>query len=171
MRWRIDESAVDIHSILGARDMLTGLLRETGTDWPPTTSNVGNSCARGVKQNPLVNGEIRGILIAEYLGQGEIMSEFQGSLRMGEDSAPPMDVTVDLTDDRMRLTAGDVEVADWAREEFRIQALTDGFHVRAEGEEVVLDISDDARFAIELGLRSAHPALRRRMSALMRDDD
>jgi hypothetical protein len=61
-------------------------------------------------------------------------------------------------------------VADWSREEFRIQALTDGFHVRAEGEEVVLDISDDARFAIELGLRSAHPALRRRMSALMRND-
>jgi hypothetical protein len=98
------------------------------------------------------------------------MSEFQGRLRMGEESDPPVHVTIDLTEDRMRLMAGDVEVADWGREEFRIQALTDGFHVRAEGEEVVLDISDDARFAIELGLRSAHPALRRRMSALMRND-
>lgn len=99
------------------------------------------------------------------------MSEFQGMLRMGEHSDPPVNVTIDLTEDRMRVTAGEVEVADWGREEFRIQALIDGFHVRAEGEEVVLDISDDARFAIELGLRSAHPALRRRMSALMRDDD
>jgi hypothetical protein len=52
----------------------------------------------------------------------------------------------------------------------RIQALPDGFHIRAEGEAIVLDVTDDAEFALELGLRNAHPALRRRMSALMRDD-
>jgi hypothetical protein len=46
----------------------------------------------------------------------------------------------------------------------------DGFHVRAEGEEIVLNIEDDARFALDLGLRNAHPNLRRRMSALLRDE-
>jgi len=81
-----------------------------------------------------------------------------------------MTVTIDLTGDRMKVMAGDVEVADWSRDEFRVRALTDGFHVRAEGEEVVLDVHDDARFAIELGLKSAHPLLRRRIAALMRDD-
>lgn len=98
------------------------------------------------------------------------MSEFQGLLRMGDATERPMSIEVDLTDDRMRLTAGDVEVADWSRDEFRIQALPDGFHVRAEGEEVVLDIREDAKFALELGLRTAHPVLRRKMSALLRDD-
>lgn len=99
------------------------------------------------------------------------MSEFKGMLRIGDENEAPMGVEIDLTEDRMRLTAGGVEVADWARDEFRVQALLDGFHVRAEGEEVILDVSDDAHFALELGLRTAHPGLRRRMSALMRSDD
>lgn len=98
------------------------------------------------------------------------MAEYDGKLRIDGDSDQPMNVTIDLTRDRMKLMAGDVEVADWSREEFRVRALTDGFHIRAEGEEIVLDIREDARFAIELGLKSAHPTLRRRMAALMRDE-
>ena len=78
-------------------------------------------------------------------------------------------VLVDLSEDRLKMTAGEIEVADWPRDEIRISALLDGFHIRAEGEEVVLDISDDARFALDLGLRNAHPVLRRRMSALLRE--
>jgi hypothetical protein len=53
----------------------------------------------------------------------------------------------------------------------RISALPDGFHIRAEGESVILDVSDEARFAIELGLRNAHPALRQKMAALLRSDE
>ena len=98
------------------------------------------------------------------------MSSFEGRLRVGGDTEAPVHVEIDLTGDRLKLTAGDIEVADWAREEFRVTALTDGFHVRAEGEEVVLDVTEDARFALELGLRTAHPELRRRMSALLRDN-
>lgn len=89
------------------------------------------------------------------------------SLQGAEDA--PIRVVVDLSDDRLTMTAGDVEVADWSREEIRVAALQDGFHVRAEGEEVVLDVTDDARFAIELGIRQAHPFLRRRMAALLRE--
>lgn len=99
------------------------------------------------------------------------MTAFEGELRVAGDSGPPVDVEIDLSDERLRVNAGDVEVADWALDEIRISALMDGFHVRAEGEEVVLDVTEDGRFAVELGLRSAHPALRRRMAALMRDDD
>ncbi|MGF1618454.1 MAG: hypothetical protein ACFCU2_11720 [Acidimicrobiia bacterium] len=98
------------------------------------------------------------------------MAEYDGKLRIDGEPDQPMNVTIDLTGDRMKVMAGEVEVADWSREEFRVRALTDGFHVRAEGEEVVLDIREDARFAIELGLKSAHPTLRRRMAALMRDE-
>jgi hypothetical protein len=98
------------------------------------------------------------------------MAEYDGKLRIDGESDQPMDVTIDLTGERMKVMAGDVEVADWSRDEFRVRALTDGFHVRAEGEEVVLDVREDARFAIELGLKSAHPLLRRRIAALMRDD-
>jgi hypothetical protein len=98
------------------------------------------------------------------------MSEYSGSLRIEGDSAPPMHVEIDLTDERFRVTAGGAEVGDWSRGEVRVQALPDGFHLRVEGEEVILDVTDDAQFALDLGLRTAHPALRRRMSALLRDD-
>ncbi|HEY5891202.1 MAG TPA: hypothetical protein VIW94_10950 [Acidimicrobiia bacterium] len=98
------------------------------------------------------------------------MSEYTGRLRIDGDEAPSMGVEIDLTDDRLKVNAGDFEVGDWARSEVRVNALPDGFHVRVEGEELVLDVTDDARFALDLGLRTAHPQLRRKMSALLRDD-
>lgn len=98
------------------------------------------------------------------------MSAYEALLRVIGDEAPPIGVEIDLTEDRLVVSAGDVELGDWSRDEVRISALQDGFHLRAEGEEVVLDVADDARFALDLGLRNAHPNLRRRMSALMRDD-
>jgi hypothetical protein len=81
-----------------------------------------------------------------------------------------MGVEIDLTEDRIMVNAGDVEVGDWSRSEVRVNALPDGLHIRVEGEVLVIDVTDDARFALDLGLRTAHPQLRRRMSALLRDD-
>jgi hypothetical protein len=60
-------------------------------------------------------------------------------------------------------------LATWHRRDVRVIPLEDGFHIRAEGEEVILDITDDAEFAVALGLTSAPPLLRRKMSALLRD--
>jgi len=88
---------------------------------------------------------------------------------VGEDS-DRLPVVVDLTDDRITLSIGTQEVADWAREGMRIQALPDGFHIRADGEAVILDVRDEARFAVELGMRTAHPALRQKMAALKRSE-
>lgn len=71
----------------------------------------------------------------------------------------------------MRLQSGDVEIADWSIDDLRVSALEDGFHIRAEGEDVVLEVDDDAHFAIELGLKNAHPALRKKMSHILRSED
>ena len=98
------------------------------------------------------------------------MSTYEGSLRIPGDDGPPLAVTIDLTDGRLRMNAGEAEIGDWAKSEIRVNALPDGFHLRAEGEEILLDIADDARFAVDIGLRTAQPHLRRRMSALMRED-
>jgi hypothetical protein len=87
----------------------------------------------------------------------------------GEDE-PPVSVVVDLDGGRMRVRSGAIEVADWSLDDIRVVAHLDGFHVRADGEEVVLEVEDDGHFALDLGLRSGHPALRRKMAALMRDD-
>jgi hypothetical protein len=98
------------------------------------------------------------------------MTAYDARLQIEGEDSQPLPVVVDLTGDRLTMTLNDQEVADWAKEELRVQALPDGFHIRAQGEAIVLDVSDDAQFALDLGLRNAHPALRRRMSALMRDD-
>ncbi len=98
------------------------------------------------------------------------MTTYRGSLRVPGDEGPPLSVEIDLTAERFRMSAGDAEIGDWSMSEIRVNALPDGFHLRAEGEEVLLDVSDDAQFAVDLGLRTAPPHLRRRMSALMRND-
>lgn len=98
------------------------------------------------------------------------MAAYDAQLRMDWTDEPPIKVLIDLTDERMTLKSGDVEVADWFLADIRVSPMADGFHVRAEGEEIVLDVTEDARFALDLGLRHAPPTLRRRMSALLRQD-
>ncbi len=98
------------------------------------------------------------------------MTSYDAQLQIEGENTQPMRVVVDLTGDRLHLKIGAEEVADWARQDMRIQALPDGFHIRAEGEAIILDVSDDARFAVELGLKHAHPALRQRMAALLRTE-
>jgi len=97
------------------------------------------------------------------------MTVYDARLRIEGEATPPMRVLVDLTNDRLTMTIGEEEVADWERNEMRVSALPDGFHIRAEGEAVILDVEDDAHFALDLGLRNAHPNLRRKMSALLRE--
>lgn len=99
------------------------------------------------------------------------MTAYDARLQIEGEDTTPLAVVVDLTDNRLTMTIGEQEVAAWAREEMRISAMPDGFHIRAEGEAIILDVSDEARFALELGLRNAHPALRQKMAALMRSDE
>lgn len=98
------------------------------------------------------------------------MSTFEARLKMYGDAGPPLGVAVQVSDGRMHVKSGETEVADWPIEDIRVSALKDGFHIRAEGEDVVLEVDDDARFAVELGLRNAHPDLRKRMAQIIREE-
>jgi hypothetical protein len=59
---------------------------------------------------------------------------------------------LDLDDGRMVITADGKNVADWRLDEISVMARPDGFHFKAEGEEVILNVSDNRRFAAEVGL-------------------
>jgi hypothetical protein len=96
---------------------------------------------------------------------------YEGALRFPGEKGPGLKVMVDLTGDDVIVSAGAGTIARWRRDEMRVNALADGFHVRAEGEEIILDVYDDARFAVDLGLTSAHPVLRRKMSAILREQE
>lgn len=98
------------------------------------------------------------------------MTAYEAKLQIDGDPSAPLPVVVDVVEDHLHMRVGDQEVADWARDDMRVDALPDGFHIRVDGESIVLDVSDDAHFAIDLGLKTAHPALRRRMSAILREE-
>jgi len=98
------------------------------------------------------------------------VTAYEAQLQIEGDDTQPLPVLVDLTDNKLTMTIGSQEVAAWNRDQMRIAAMPDGFHIRADGEAIILDVGDDAKFALELGLKNAHPALRRRMSALLRSD-
>jgi hypothetical protein len=99
------------------------------------------------------------------------MTDYAARLRLRGIDDAPIQVLIDLTDDRFTVRSGDIEVADWERDQIKVTPQLDGFHIRAEGEEIILDVTDEAQFALDLGLRNAPPVLRRRMSALLRSPD
>jgi hypothetical protein len=103
-------------------------------------------------------------------GCEETMTSYEAKLHIEGEGTDVTPVLVDLTDGRLHMTIGEEKVADWSRDEMRIQAMPDGFHIRAEGEAIILDVTEEARFAVELGLKNAHPALRQKMAALLRSD-
>lgn len=96
------------------------------------------------------------------------MTVFDGSLRMLGEAGSAISVQIDLNEERIRLFSGDSEIADWALGDIVAFAQPDGIHVRAEGQELVLDMTRDAEFAVALGLRTGPPALVRKMSNVMR---
>ena len=84
------------------------------------------------------------------------MGSFDARLHLIGHTRVPLPVVVDLTEERLIVTAGAGHLADWLREDIDITTRNDGFHIRAEGEEVVLNVTEADRFAIELG-RSTPP--------------
>ncbi|MGQ0847844.1 MAG: hypothetical protein ACT4OP_01750 [Actinomycetota bacterium] len=99
------------------------------------------------------------------------MEQFAGRVRLVGDAAPPINVTIDLTDNHhLRIRAHHLEIGEWPLDDVRIQAREDGFHLLAGGDELIIDTDDDPAFAVAAGIRNAPTELRRRMSALMRAD-
>ena len=82
----------------------------------------------------------------------EQLTSFDARLRLIGQTGLPLGVEVDLTGDRMIVNTTDATVADWSLDEIRVSSLPDGFHVKAEGEEIVLNVTEKSRFAAELGL-------------------
>ncbi|MDP3983827.1 MAG: hypothetical protein Q8Q52_02320 [Acidimicrobiia bacterium] len=99
------------------------------------------------------------------------MPQFNGSLRMPGEMGPGLRVLIDLTDDsHLHISAAADVIGDWLLEEVGIRATDDGFHLLAEGEEVVIRTDNDPEFAVAIGLRNAPTLLRRQMSDVLRHD-
>jgi hypothetical protein len=78
------------------------------------------------------------------------MTSFDARLRVVGESGFPLGVEIDLTGERMVLTTDGKELADWDLEEIRIAPTPSGFRIDAEGEAVILNVTDTERFTKEI---------------------
>ena len=81
------------------------------------------------------------------------MTSFDARLRIVGESGFPLGVEVDLTGERMILTTDGRKLADWSLEDIRIFPTPSGFRIDAEGEAVILNVTDGEKFATEIGPR------------------
>lgn len=93
------------------------------------------------------------------------MGRYQGMLRLAHAADSPVRVELDLEDERVTIRAGSALIGEWSISELGIRGQDDGFHMRAGGDEMIVDLTEDVAFALEIGLHSASPRLRRRMGA------
>lgn len=97
-------------------------------------------------------------------------TQLNGSVRMASDTAQSVMVEIHLDEETITLAAGNgIEIGTWPLEDVSIASKPDGFHLRIEGEEVILTTDDDARFAVALGIATPTSRLAR-MMAKLRDE-
>lgn len=100
----------------------------------------------------------------------QMNTQMTGKVRMAGDNAGGVTVQVHLGDETLTLLApGGTEIGTWPLSDVGISSRPDGFHLRIEGEEVILTTDDDARFALELGITTPTNRLAR-MMAKLRDE-
>jgi hypothetical protein len=98
------------------------------------------------------------------------MEHFNGSLRLAGDIAR-VHVGIDLTEEHeLRISTENVEIGHWEIGALAVRAADDGFHMLADGEELILTTDDDPAFAIAMGIRNAPPVLRKQISDRLRYD-
>jgi len=81
------------------------------------------------------------------------MSSFDARLRMAGQAGFPLGIEINLTEGRMVVTTDGRELADWALEDIRIAPTPSGFRIDAEGEAVIINVTDHERFTSAVGSR------------------
>ena len=84
---------------------------------------------------------------------GGTMSTFTARLHLPGRAKLPLGVEIDIQHERMTLTSGDRTVAVLRLEDLDVISMSDGFHMKVDGEDVVLIVSESSRFAAELGIK------------------
>lgn len=94
-------------------------------------------------------------------------TELTGSVKMAGDLGRGVGVQVHLEEETLTLVATDGgELGTWSLSDVGIASKPDGFHLRLEGEEIVLRTDNDANFALALGVSTPTSRLARQMAKL-----
>lgn len=85
------------------------------------------------------------------------MSSYDAKLGLPEQPQLPLPVRVVTTGDNITLHVGDALIADWPLERVSITREKRGFRIVADGEDLIVDITEANRFATEMGITDADP--------------
>ena len=89
------------------------------------------------------------------------MGSFNASLKtIGDTRGIP--ATVELQDGRLSIKAGDSQIGDWLLDDIDLEPTPTGYRLAAEGDQVLLDMSDNEQFAEELSSLSDNDSKKRR---------
>ncbi len=80
------------------------------------------------------------------------MSSFTARLHLPGQTKLPLSVEVDVDEERMVLSSGHREVAQWQLAELEVEVKPDGLHLKIDHEEVVLNADDQEGLVRVLGL-------------------
>ena len=103
-------------------------------------------------------------------GRPKVNTDLTGTVRIMGEAESAIRVEIHLEDEELRLVSTHGELGRWPLSDIGVAAKLDGFHLRIEGEELVISTNDDARFAIALGIRSSSSPRLNRLLAGARDD-
>lgn len=85
------------------------------------------------------------------------MSSYTARLQLPGRTRLPLGVTVDISGEKLRLVADDRTIGAWSLSDIEISPRSDGFHLRIDGEEAILTLTDASRFAAEVHLSRPMP--------------
>ena len=98
-------------------------------------------------------------------GRHSAKADLTGTARILGEAESAIHVEIHLEDEELRLSSGHGELGRWPLSDIGVAAKLDGFHLRIEGEELIISTNDDARFALALGIRSSNSPRLNRMLA------
>ncbi len=81
------------------------------------------------------------------------METFSASLRTVGD-VNSLAATIELSDGRLRIAAGDTEIGDWPLTEVHLEEIPTGYRMAVEGELLLLEFKDTSSFNAELAKSS-----------------
>lgn len=78
------------------------------------------------------------------------MGTFSASLRAIGD-IKPLPATVELSDGRLSIIAGEIEIGSWPLSEVHLEEIPTGYRLAAEGEQILIELKELDSFTAELG--------------------
>jgi len=85
------------------------------------------------------------------------MSSYDARLGLPEQPQLPLPVRLVTTEDNITLHVGNAVIADWPLDRVAITWEKRGFRLVADGEDLIVDITEADRFAMEMGITDTSP--------------